>query len=121
MTMDSELSIAGINVSKDVVATIVSMAAERVVGVASVGENAITSSLISVFGGKTNSNEPVVESRVEDNRLALSLRLSVFYGYPFTKLAQEVRQAVAEAVSSQMGVECSRVDVFIDNLVFPRE
>ena len=48
MTMDSELSIAGINVSKDVVATIVSMAAERVVGVASVGENAITSSLISV-------------------------------------------------------------------------
>ena len=49
------------------------------------------------------------------------MRLSVFYGYPFTKLAQEVRQAVAEAVSSQMGVECSRVDVFIDNLVFPRE
>ena len=119
--MDSELVISGIGVSRGVVSTIVSMAAERVEGVASVGENAIASGLISVFTAKPVSNEPAVESYVEDNKLMVSLRLSVFYGYPFTKLAEDVRQAVAAAVNSQMGVEVGCVDVCIDNLVFPKE
>ena len=119
--MDSELVISGIGVSKSVVSTIVSLAAERVEGVASVGENAIASGLISVFTSKPVSNEPVVESEVIDDKLALSVHLSVFYGYPFTKLAEEVRSAVATAVKSQMGVQVGAVNVCIDNLVFPKE
>lgn len=119
--MDSELVISGIGVSKSVVATIVTVAAERVEGVASVGENAIASGLISVFMAKPASNEPAVESCVEDEKLIVSIHLSVFYGYPFTKLAEDVREAVAEAVGSQMGVEVGAVNVCIDNLVFPKE
>lgn len=119
--MDGELVISGIGVSRGVVATIVSMAAERVEGVASVGENAIASGLISVFTAKSVSNEPAVDSSVEDDKLVLTVRLSVFYGYPFTKLAADVRAAIAEAVNSQMGVSVGRVDVCIDNLVFPKE
>ena len=119
--MDGEIVISGIAVSKNVVATIVSLAAERVEGVASVGENAITSSLISVFMARPANNEPAVESSVEDGKLVVSIHLSVFYGYPFTKLAEEVRSAVATAVNSQMGVEVGAVNVCIDNLVFPKE
>jgi len=119
--MDSELTIAGIGVSADVVRTIVSLAAERVEGVVSVGTDAFTSGLISVFTAKPPSSEPVVEASVQDDALAVSVHLSVFYGYQFVKLAQDVRQAVAEAVASQMGVDVCRVDVSIDNLVFPRE
>jgi uncharacterized alkaline shock family protein YloU len=119
--MDSELTIAGIHVSESVVATIVTEAVERVEGIASVGTNAIASGLISVFTACPQSTEPPVEASVEDNKLHVSVHLSVFYGYPFTKLAQDVRQAVAEAVASQMGVECGSVDVCIDHLVFPRE
>jgi len=119
--MDSELVISGIGVSKNVVATIVSLAAERVEGVASVGSDPIASSLISVFTAKPVSNEPAVESEVVENKLVVSVRLSVFYGYPLTKLAADVRNAVAAAVKSQMGVEIGRVDVCIDNLVFPKE
>lgn len=119
--MDSELVISGIGVARSVVSTIVSMAAERVEGVASVGENAIASGLISVFTAKPVSNEPAVESDVVDDKLVVSVRLSVFYGYPFTKLAADVRSAVAAAVKSQMGVTVGKVDVCIDNLVFPKE
>ncbi|MBR3225250.1 MAG: Asp23/Gls24 family envelope stress response protein [Atopobiaceae bacterium] len=119
--MESELVISGIGVSRDVVAAIVSMAAERVEGVASVGENAIASSLISVFTAKPVSNEPAVESEVEDNKLNVTVRLSVFYGYPFTKLAEDVREAIAASVSSQMGFSVGCVNVCIDNLVFPKE
>lgn len=119
--MEGELVISGIGVSRSVVSTIVSMAAERVEGVASVGENAIASGLISVFTARPVSSEPAVESDVEDDKLIATIHLSVFYGYPFTKLAADVRSAVAAAVSSQMGVEVGRVDVCIDNLVFPKE
>lgn len=119
--MESELVISGIGVSKSVVSTIVSQAAERVEGVASVGENAIASGLISVFMSKPASSEPPVESEVVDDKLCVSVRLSVFYGYPFVPLAEAVRKAIAFAVSSQMGVETGSVDVCIDNLVFPKE
>jgi uncharacterized alkaline shock family protein YloU len=47
--------------------------------------------------------------------------LSVFYGYPFKKLATDVREGVAAAVRGQMGVEIGAVNVCIDNLVFPKE
>ena len=45
----------------------------------------------------------------------------MFFGYPFTKLAEEVRAAVAEAVDAQIGVRVANIDVCIDELVFPKE
>ncbi len=119
--MSNELVISGICVAPSVVAMIVTQAAERVEGVASVGENAIASSLISVFTSRPVNDEPAVESEVVDGKLHVVVRLSVFYGYPFTKLAEDVRMAIANAVSGQMGVEVGAVNVCIDNLVFPKE
>ena len=119
--MSSELVISGIGVAKSVVATIVTQAVEHVEGVASVGENAFTSSLISAFTSTPKADDPAVESSVENDKLHITVRLSVFYGYPFTKLAEDVRVAVAGAVKGQMGVEVGAVDVCIDNLVFPKE
>lgn len=119
--MSSELVISGIGVSQAVVSAIVTQAVERVEGVASVGENAIASSLISAFTSRQAEEEPAVESEVIDDKLHVSVRLSVFYGYPFTKLAEDVRLAVANNIKGQMGVEVCAVDVCIDNLVFPKE
>ena len=77
---ESELYVSGIGISKNVVSTVVSLAARRVAGVASVGGNDIASSLIS-----------------------------------------DVRGAVADAVTEQIGVEVAAIDVYIDSLVFPKE
>ena len=118
---ESELSVSGIGISKSVVSTIVSIAAKRVDGVASVGGNDIASSLISVFTSRTVAPEVAVESFVEDDALHVTVHLAVFYGYPFTKLAADVREAVSGAISEQIGVEASAVDVCIDSLVFPKE
>ncbi len=118
---ESELHVSGIGVSKDVVSTIVSIAAKRVEGVASVGGNDIASSLISVFTSKAVSPDKAVESSVEDDKLHVMVHLAVFYGYPFTKLAEAVREAVAEAITEQIGVGVAAVDICIDSLVFPKE
>ena len=50
---ESELYVSGIGISKNVVSTVVSLAARRVAGVASVGGNDIASSLISVFTSRS--------------------------------------------------------------------
>lgn len=118
---ESELSVSGIGISKSVVSTIVSLAAKRVEGVATVGGNDIASNLISVFTSRSVSPEAAVESYVEDEALHVVVHLAVFYGYPFTKLAADVRAAVAEAVTEQIGVAVHGVDVCIDSLVFPKE
>lgn len=65
---ESELYVSGIGISKNVVSTVVSLAARRVAGVASVGGNDIASSLISVFTSRSLAPEQAVESSVEDDR-----------------------------------------------------
>ena len=118
---ENELHVSGIGIAKDVVCTIVSLAAEKVEGVARVGGNDIASSLISVFTSRSVSPDASVESSVEDNKLKVTVHLAVFYGYPLTKLAADVRTAVAAAITGQIGVDVAAVDVCIDALVFPKE
>ena len=81
----------------------------------------LVASLINVFTSRSVSPEKAVESFVEDDALHVTVHLAVFYGYPFTKLADDVRAEVARAVTEQIGVSVSAVDVCIDSLVFPKE
>ena len=118
---DTELYIAGIGIAKSVLSTVVRLSAERVEGVARVGGNDIASSLVSVFTSHKVSSGAAVESWVENDQLYVVVHLAVFYGYPFTSLAEAVREAVAQGVSEQIGVQVAGVDVCIDSLVFPKE
>lgn len=120
--MSNELRIAGMGVASSVVSTIVAAAAEKVEGVASIYGRDIASGLIAMLTSKPQPTTDAVECEVaEDDSLVVSVHLAVFFGYPFTKLAAEVRAAVAEAVDAQIGVRVSRIDVCIDELVFPKE
>ncbi len=118
---ENELQISGINVSKGVVRAIVIRAAEGVEGVVCVGGNDIASSLVRVFTSRSIAPDKSVDAEVVDGALHIIVHLAVFYGYPFTKLAAAVREAIAGAIASQVGVEAGSVDVCIDSLVFPKE
>ena len=118
---ESELHVSGIGISKDVVSTIVSIAARRVEGVASVGGNDIASGLVSVFTRKSVQAGRAVECEADEHGLVVTVHLAVFFGYVFTKLAEQVREAVARAITEQIGVGVAAVDVCIDSLVFPKE
>jgi desulfoferrodoxin-like iron-binding protein len=107
---DNELKIAGISVSKGVVIAIVARAAEGVEGVVRVGGNDIASSLVRVFTRRSIAPESSVTAEVVNGELTVGVHLAVFYGYPFTKLAASVREAVAAALLSQVGVEVGSVE-----------
>ena len=89
---------------------------------ASVGDKNLATNLVSMFSTRSTTTAPAVEAAVtDDDRLCLTVRLTVFFGYPFKKLAEAVRTAVVHAIDAQVGVGVARVDVCIDGLVFPKE
>lgn len=113
--------ISGLTIAKSVIASIVSRACDEVEGVVQVGSNVLASSLISVFSQHTPSDETPVEVDVVNDKLHVGVHVSVFYGYPFVTLAQQIRAAVAQSLQSQLSCDIDAVDVYIDNLVFPKE
>jgi uncharacterized alkaline shock family protein YloU len=119
--MSNELTISGITISSGVIATIVTMAAEKVEGVAYVDGHNVATSIRSLLTSKPTVTEKAVSAEVVDDKLDITVSLAVFFGYPFTKLAEDVRTAVAEAVDAQVGVQVGAVNVCIDELVFPKE
>ena len=119
--MPQEIKIDGIGISPDVLTAIVSRAVSDVEGIASVGVKDLATNLVSMMlSSKAPASEPA-EAEVVGDKLALTVRVVVFFGYPFKKLAEAVRAAVVAAIDAQVGVEVERVDVCIDGLVFPKE
>lgn len=119
--MSQEITIAGIGIAPEVLAAIVARSVEGVEGVASVGVKDLATNLVSMFSTKTTSVYEDVEAEVVDDKLRLTVRLTVFFGYPFKKLAESVREAVVHAIDAQVGVDVECVNVCIDSLVFPKE
>lgn len=119
--MAQEIYISGIGIAPEVLATVVTRAVEEIEGVASVGVKDLATNLVSMLSTRSAVSAPAVECSVEDDKLAVTVHLVVFFGYPFKKLAEVVREAVAHAIDAQVGVETARVDVCIDGLVFPKE
>ena len=119
--MSQEITIAGIGIAPEVLAAIVSRSVEQVEGVASVGVKDLATTLVSMFSAKSTQVGEDVEAEVIDDKLRLTVHLTVFFGYPFKKLAEVVREAVVNAIDAQVGVEVESVNICIDSLVFPKE
>ena len=119
--MSQEIYISGMGIAPEVLAAVVTRSVEEIEGVASVGVKDLAANLVSMFSTRSASSAPAVEATVEDDKLAITVHLVVFFGYPFKNLAEIVRAAVVHGIDAQVGVEVSRVDVCIDGLVFPKE
>ena len=119
--MSQEITIDGISIAPDVLETIVARAVEKVEGVVCVGIKGLQSNLAAILLSRSLVVTPGVVAEVDGDELALTIHLTAFFGYPFKKLAAEVREVAAQAIDAQVGVGVSKVDVFIDNIVFPRE
>ena len=116
-----ELKIDGIAISQDVISLIVSRTVENVEGVASVGVKDLATNFVSMFTARNAPSLPAVEACVVDDKLAVTVRVVVFFGYPFKQLAEVIREHVVAVIDAQVGVDVASVDVCIDGIVFPKE
>lgn len=112
----AQVNIHGMALAPSVIETIVSMATTEVEGVASVG-SAATSGLRAMFGTKPNTQGIEIDVS-DDDKLIISVRIEVYAGKVLPEIAAGVRRAVADAVSSQIGIPVASVDVYIDGVQF---
>ena len=114
--MNKDVEAKGMSLGPGVIETIISIAVSEVEGVASVGPYS-TSGLRSLLGQKPSTSGIEVEEN-DDGRLAITVHVEVYHGYPLPKLAAEVRKAVADALSIQVGIEVASVDIYVDGIQF---
>jgi uncharacterized alkaline shock family protein YloU len=114
--MTAQANVEGLSIAPGVMETIISVAASDVDGVASLGSYA-TSGIRTLLANRPSTSG--IETKMgEDGTLYVAVHIEVFYGYVLPDLADALRQAIAEALSTQAGVEVSSVDVFVDGLQF---
>ena len=114
--MSNDLSVQGMSIAPGVVETIISIAANEVDGVASVGSYT-TSSIRSMLAAKPSSAGISVDVD-DDGRLRITVHIEVYYGYVLPEVAAALRQSVADALLVQVGLEAASVDIFVDGMQF---
>lgn len=114
--MSNDLNVDGMSLAPGVVETIISIAANEVEGIASVGSYA-TSGLRSKLAAKPSTSG--IETTVdEEGRLLVTLHVEVYHGHALPDLAAALRESVADALLVQVGVEVASVDVYVDGIQF---
>lgn len=114
--MSDEIRLEGLGVAPGVLDTIVTLAAEGVDGVATIGAPGLAG---LVQKGSRKRTARAVDVTVDDEaKLSVNIHVQVTYGFKLRTVAGEIQTAVADALASQVGVDVAAVDVYIDGLVF---
>ncbi len=114
--MTKNMNVNGLSLAPGVVETIISIAANEVEGVASVGSYAAVGIRAKLTAKPATSGIEVEVA--EDGKLAVTLHVEVYHGYVLPDLAATLRQAIADALLVQVGLEVASVDIFVDGIQF---
>jgi uncharacterized alkaline shock family protein YloU len=105
-------------IAPTVLETIISLATKDVEGVAAIGGLNPASGIKALLGNRKPAIDGIDIAADEDGRLNVVVRIEVKYGAVLPTVAAEVRKSIADAVSTQVGVEVAVVDVYIDGVQF---
>jgi uncharacterized alkaline shock family protein YloU len=114
--MSDEIRLEGLGVAPGVLDTIVTVATESVEGIAAVGAPGLAG--LVQKGARKGTSRAVDVVVEEGGAVTASIHVQVTYGSKLREVARHVQESVADALSSQVGVEVAGVDVFVDGLVF---
>mgnify|MGYP003485299937 CR=1 FL=1 len=104
-----------VQISEDVITTIVAHAVEDVEGV--VGLNAKPGADIIEMIGKKNWGKGLKITIAEDNSLVVDCNITVAYGQSVVSVANAVQASVTNALESMAGVQITAVNVNICGIV----
>lgn len=110
-TLENEAEINGINISEEVVATIASIAASEVNGVANMN-GGFVGGLSEMFGKKTKG----VKVQVGDKETIIDINLTVEYGARIPDIAWEVQNKVKTQVESMTGLKGVIVNIHVQGV-----
>jgi uncharacterized alkaline shock family protein YloU len=103
-------------ITHEVVQTTIALAIKDIKGIVQVGNP--PARLLQAIFKSTPSNQGIDLLQDEDGDLTVGVHVSVRYGRSLGEIAEEIRQAVVEAVTTQTSMNVKAVDVFIDGVRF---
>lgn len=106
-----------INISEDVISSIVRSAVSEVEGVSGLS-NTAGSDLAELLGLKTLSKG--IKVQFEDDKIVVDLIITVLYGCNVVTVARNVQDKVKNIVQSTTGIEQSEVNVHISGISFDK-
>lgn len=106
-----------INISEDVISTMVRTAITEIDGVAGISTTA-GAELAELIGIKTVSKG--IKVQIEDDTIKVDAVILVRYGCNIVNVAREVQNSVTETVQSITGIEKAEVNVHVSGVSFEK-
>ena len=106
-----------INISEDVIYSLVRTTISEVEGVAGLA-NTAGGELAELIGLKTVTKG--VKVQFVDNQVVIDAIITVYYGYSILKVAQDVQEKVTSVVHETTGFEKPQVNVHVSGLAFDK-
>lgn len=103
-------------ITHNVVETIITLAIKDIDDVVSIGTP--SANLIHQVFRNAGTEQGIDIETDDQNQLVITLHLNVRYGKPLPDIAEEVRNSVADAIATQLGMPVARVDIYIDSIRF---
>ncbi|MDR3307675.1 MAG: Asp23/Gls24 family envelope stress response protein [Coriobacteriales bacterium] len=114
--MEDKLDIEGLTIAPGVVETIIALAVGQVEGVALVGSSKLPGGALTVLGKKNSA--PGILVLEDDGIITVEVHVQVYYGFRLPEIAANIRQAVYDALTGQVGIEVQVVNVVVDAIQF---
>ena len=112
-----EMERGSINISEDVVSTVVAAAISEVDGVGGLSNNVSTES--SNFLEKKNISKGI-KVHFTDDSIAIDATIMIRFGFAITSVAESVQTAVSSAVEAVTGMGTPIVNVHVSGVVFDK-
>ena len=109
--------LGSINISEDVIYSLVRTTISEVEGVAGLA-NTAGGELAELIGLKTVTKG--VKVQFVDNQVVIDAIITVYYGYSILKVAQDVQEKVTSVVHETTGFEKPQVNVHVSGLAFDK-
>ena len=106
-----------INISEDVIYSLVRTAISEVEGVAGLA-NTAGGELAELLGLKTVTKG--VKVQLDDNKVVVDAIITVTYGYSIVKVAQEVQEKIINVIQATTGFDKPQVNVHVSGLAFDK-
>ena len=115
MTVKINTKDGQIELTDDVIATIVGGAATEIFGVGMASKNAIKDNFQALLG-KENYAKGVVVRTTEEGSIAVDVFAVLSYGTKISEVSKNIQERVKFSLENQLGITAQTVNVYIQNI-----
>ncbi|KOA20941.1 alkaline shock protein 23 [Clostridium homopropionicum DSM 5847] len=117
--LNKEVELGIVKISDEVVEVIAGLAASEIDGIEGMGTT-LVGGITQILSGKKNLSKGI-KVTVEEDKATIDIHVVVKYGIKIPEVASKVQENVIKFVESMTGLKVSAVNVFIQNVVLPKE